>query len=59
MVTDHPLILVFYVLIVKPVMNVCVDDILTWPWIGLTCAYDMVLQFHYQILTTLPPSLLG
>jgi len=39
-------------------MNACKNDILTWPWIELTCAYDMVSRFHY-ILTPLPPSLLG
>jgi len=25
---------------------VCKDDILSWPWIELTCAHDMVLQLH-------------
>ena len=29
MVTDHPLIWAFYVLIVKRVMNACIDDILS------------------------------
>ena len=38
MVTTHPLIWAFCVLIVKPVMNVCIDNILTCPWIELTCA---------------------
>ena len=46
MVTTHPLIWAFYVLIVKSVMNVCKGDILAWPWIELTCAHDMVLQLH-------------
>ena len=45
-VTTHPVIWAFCVLIVKPVMNVCIDDILTWPRIELTRANDMVLQFH-------------